>query len=112
MQYPENDIALPAEEAELAATAGPAPSPTPRPTLMPATMEAAGGQWYALVTGIDDDSSLNLRATPELNGEIVMRLYKNQRLLVLERCQEEGWVKVKTDVAEGYVVEKYLTTED
>ena len=112
MQYPENDIALPAEEAELAATAGPAPSPTPRPTLMPAPMEAAGGQWYALVTGIDNDSSLNLRATPELNGEIVMRLYKNQRLLVLERCQEEGWVKVKTDVAEGYVVEKYLTTED
>ena len=40
-----------------------------------------------------------------------MRLYKNQRLIVLEECQEEGWVKVKTDVTEGYVMASFLTQE-
>ena len=63
------------------------------------------------MTEIDDDSSLNLRKTPDLGGEILMRLYKGQQVLVLERCPQEGWVKVRTDVAEGYVVEEYLTAE-
>lgn len=112
MNYPEEAPALLIEEESLSMTPGPAPSPTPRPTLMPATLEAAPDQWYATVTGIDADSSLNLRATPNLNGNIAMRLYKGQRLLVLERCPEEGWVKVKTDVAEGYVMVEYLTAED
>lgn len=89
--------------------AGPAASPTPRPTLMPATMQAQTGQWFASVTEIAEDSSLNLRAEPNLSSEIRMRLYKNQRLLVLERCSQEGWVRVQTDTVEGYVMEKYLT---
>lgn len=89
--------------------AGPAASPTPRPTLMPATMLAQDGQWFASVTEIADDSSLNLRSEPNLSSEIRMRLYKNQRLLVVERCPQEGWVRVQTDAVEGYVMEKYLT---
>ena len=56
-------------------------------------------------------SSLNLRSLPDLSGEIVLRLYKKQRLLVLERCEEEGWVRVRTDAAEGYVMESYLSAE-
>lgn len=111
MRYDFAEAALPAAPEALAATPGPAPTPTPRPTLMPVSEEPADGQWIALVTGIDDDSSLNLRSLPDLSGEIVMRLYKNQRLLVLERCEEEGWVKVHTDAAEGYVMESYLTAE-
>ena len=111
MRYDFAESALPAAPEALAATPGPAPTPTPRPTLMPVSEEPADGQWIALVTGIDDDSSLNLRSLPDLSGEIVMRLYKNQRLLVLERCEEEGWVKVRTDAAEGYVMESYLTAE-
>lgn len=110
-QYPETDRTPAEPAAPLAATAGPPPTPTPRPTLMPSTMEAGEGQWFALVTGIDDGSTLNLRAEPDLAGDIVMRLFKNQRLLVLERCREEGWVKVRTDVAEGYVSEKFLEKE-
>ena len=110
-QYNENVIVSLKGDEALMSTAGPAPSPTPRPTLMPSTMQAQDGQWFAQVTGVDDDSTLNLRSAPDLGGDIVMRLYKYQRLLVLERCPEEGWVKVRTDVAEGYVVEKYLTAE-
>lgn len=111
MRYDFAENALPAAPEALAATPGPAPTPTPRPTLMPVSQQPAEGQWIALVTGIDDDSSLNLRSLPDLSGEIVMRLYKNQRLLVLERCEEDGWVKVRTDSAEGYVMESYLTAE-
>ena len=111
MRYDFAESALPAAPEALAATPGPAPTPTPRPTLMPVSEQPADGQWIALVTGIDDDSSLNLRSLPDLSGDIVMWLYKNQRLLVLERCEEEGWVKVRTDAAEGYVMESYLTAE-
>ena len=111
MRYDFAESALPAAPEALAATPGPAPTPTPRPTLMPVSEQPADGQWIALVTGIDDDSSLNLRSLPDLSGDIVMRLYKNQRLLVLKRCEEEGWVKVRTDAAEGYVMESYLTAE-
>ena len=111
MRYDFDESALPAAPEALAATPGPAPTPTPRPTLMPVSEQPTDGQWIALVTGIDDDSSLNLRSLPDLSGDIVMRLYKNQRLLVLERCEEEGWVKVRTDAAEGYVMESYLTAE-
>ena len=111
MRYEDQPAQMTQPEAALAATPGPAPTPTPRPTLMPMTLTPQEGQWLATVTEIDDDSSLNLRKTPDLSGEILMRLYKGQQLLVLERCPQEGWVKVRTDVAEGYVVEDYLTAE-
>lgn len=111
MRYDFAEAALPAAPEALAATPGPAPTPTPRPTLMPVNQSPTDGQWIALVTGIDDDSSLNLRSLPDLSGEIVLRLYKNQWLLVLERCEEEGWVRVRTDAAEGYVMESYLSAE-
>lgn len=111
MRYEDQPAQMTQPEAALAATPGPAPTPTPRPTLMPMTLTPQEGQWLATVTEIDDDSSLNLRKTPDLGGEILMRLYKGQQLLVLERCPQEGWVKVRIDVAEGYVVEDYLTAE-
>lgn len=111
MRYDFAEAALPAAPEALAATPGPAPTPTPRPTLMPVNQSPTDGQWIALVTGIDDDSSLNLRSLPDLSGEIVLRLYKNQWLLVLERCEDEGWVRVRTDAAEGYVMESYLSAE-
>lgn len=98
-------------DLSLLTTPGPAPSPTPRPTLMPVTHTAGAGQWYAKVTEIAEDSSLNLRSEPSLNADILMRIYKGQLLLVLERCPQEGWVHVKTDTAEGYVLESFLTDE-
>ncbi len=110
-RFEDTPIALAQPEEALAATAGPAPSPTPRPTLMPTTLPPEEGQWMASVTEIDDNSSLNLRSEPSLNGDIIMRLYKGQQLLVVEQCPEEGWVHVRTDVAEGYVMEDYLTKE-
>ena len=110
-QYPEADRALPLLNTEQLATPGPRPTATPRPTLMPLTEEAKPGTWYAAVWDITEDSTLNLRSAPDLSSDILMRLYKNQRLLVLERCPEEGWVKVKTDVIEGYVMESFLKAE-
>lgn len=110
-RYDEAETPLATAAAELSAPAGPAPSPTPRPTLMPVSLQPSGDQWVALVTGIDDDSSLNLRSLPDTSGEVLMRLYKNQRLLVLEGCQEDGWVKVATDVVQGYVMERFLSPE-
>lgn len=103
--------ALPAVTGPLSETAGPVPTPTPRPTLMPVTQALLEGAWYATVTEIDDDSTLNLRAAPDISAEIVMKLYKNQKLMVLEECPQEDWVHVRTDAAEGYVMKKFLTRE-
>ena len=109
-QYAEDGTALPALNPQSLATPGPRPTATPRPTLIPVSGEAPQGAWFATVTEIEDDSTLNLRAAPDLTGEIVTRLMKHQRLIVLESC-EGGWVKVKTDAVEGYVMEKFLTRE-
>ncbi len=102
---------LPTAPADLAATLAPPATPTPRPTLMPATMtdDLPEGAYLAAVTEIDDDSSLNLRAEPSQGAEILRRLYKYQQLIVLGPAAEEGWVHVKTDVIEGYVMASFIT---
>ncbi len=102
---------LPTAPADLAATLAPPATPTPRPTLMPATMTAdlPEGSYLASVTEIDDDSSLNLRSEPSTGAEILRRLYKHQQLIVLGPAAEEGWVHVKTDVIEGYVMASFIT---
>ncbi len=100
---------IPTPDPLLARTPGPAASPTPRPTLMPVTeADLPEGAWIASVEGIDDDSSLNLRAEPAASSEILMRLYKHQRLIVLETCEDPAWVHVRTDSAEGYVMVSFL----
>ncbi|MCL1855619.1 MAG: SH3 domain-containing protein, partial [Clostridia bacterium] len=111
-QFDDRPVSMAALSPEQLVKPGPPPTPTPRPTLMPVTEEAVGGSWYAVVTGIEDDSTLNLRSAPDLSGEILMRIFKHQRLLVVERCQEEGWVKVKTDAVEGYVMESFLQRDE
>ena len=100
---------LPTPDPVLAETPGPAATPTPRPTLMPVTADSLPeGAWLASVEGIEDDSTLNLRAEPSSAGEILMRLYKHQRLIVLETCEDPVWVHVRTDSAEGYVMVSFL----
>ena len=99
---------LPTPDPALADPPGPVPTATPRPTLMPVTGELPEGAWLASVEGIDDDSSLNLRAAPSPGAEILMRIYKHQKLVVLENAEVEGWVKVRTDAAEGYVMLSFL----
>ena len=102
---------LPTTPPDLAATLAPPATPTPRPTLMPATMtdDLPEGAYLAAVTEIDDDSSLNLRLEPSQGADILRRLYKHQRLIVLGPAAEDGWVHVKTDVIEGYVMASFIT---
>lgn len=97
--------------AAFLATPGPAATPTPRPTLMPVTTAIATGQYKVLVTGIEKNSYLNLRQTPDMTGGVLMRLYYGQELIVLDRY-DESWLHVKTDVAEGYVMEKFVQRKD
>ena len=101
---------LPTAPADLAATLAPPATPTPRPTLMPvSTTDMPEGAYLAAVTEIADDSSLNLREEPSQGAQILRRLYKHQQLIVLETCEDPAWVKVRTDVIEGYVMVSFLT---
>lgn len=104
---------LPTPDPVLAETPGPAATPTPRPTLIPVSAEnLPGGAWLASVEGIEDDSTLNLRAEPAPSGEILRRLYKHQRLLVLETCEDPSWVHVRAGDLEGYVMVSFLEKAD
>ena len=96
-QYSGESAPLPTPDPALAVTPGPAPTATPRPTLMPVTEDLPEGAWLAEVENIDDDSSLNLRAEPSPAAEILMRLFRHQKLIVLENAEVDGWAKVKTD---------------
>jgi len=107
-QYSGESAPLPTPDPALAVTPGPAPTATPRPTLMPVTEDLPEGAWLAEVENIDDDSSLNLRAEPSPAAEILMRLFRHQKLIVLENAEVDGWAKVKTDAIEGYVMLSFL----
>ncbi len=101
---------MPAVDAVFLATPGPPATPTPKPTLMPVSEQAKDGQWRAVVTQIGQNSTLNLRDQPSTQGSVLQMLYYGQPLLVLEQA-EGGWIKVKTDVVEGYVMASFVQTE-
>ena len=107
-QYSRESAPLPTPDPALAVTPGPVPTATPRPTLMPVTEDLPEGAWLAEVENIDDDSSLNLRAEASPAAEILMRLFRHQKLIVLENAEVDGWAKVKTDAVEGYVMLSFL----
>lgn len=97
----------PALSAEYLTTPGPAATPTPRPTLMPATQALAAGEYRVKVTQIGVNSSLNLRSAPSTDADILRVLYYGQELIVTKRLPD-GWLQVKTDVLEGFVMEKFV----
>lgn len=111
VSYDTGSAPLPTLNAELMATPALTPSPTPRPTLMPVSAnQMPEGAYLAVVSNIDEDSSLNLREQPNTSAEVIRRLYKNQPLIVLS-VSKDGWAHVKTDVMEGYVRSEYLQAE-
>jgi len=111
-EYAGETAPLPTPPPLLAQDPGPAPTATPRPTLMPVTGELPEGARRAKVENIAEDSTLNLRAQPSAGADILMRLYCHQELVVLEQCDIPGWVHVKTDAVEGYVMESFLVYTD
>ena len=100
--------ALPPAEADFLTTPGPIPTPTPRPTLMPQSAQAGTGNRIVTVTGVAANSSLNLRAEPSLSSEVLMRLMYGQELMVVNELPG-GWLLVKTDVVQGYVMKDYIS---
>ena len=87
---------------------GEAPTPTPRPTPIPLTVSAGKGESLAEVSNIADGTTLNMRALPSLGGDVLTRLMKYQQVLILTPADEEGWVKVRLNELEGFVLLKYL----
>ncbi|MBP5727376.1 MAG: SpoIID/LytB domain-containing protein, partial [Clostridia bacterium] len=107
-RYTGQSAPLPTPDPVLGNTPGPIPTATPRPTLMPVTETLPEGAWLAVVENIDEDSSLNLREKPSAGSKVLRRLYKHQQLIVLEEAEVTGWVRVRTDVCEGYVMVSFL----
>ena len=108
-RYKAENSPLPTPDPVLDETPGPLPTATPKPTMMPVTTDSLPeGAWLATVEHIDDDSTLNMREKPSAGSKILLRLYKHQKLIVLEEAEVIGWLHVKTDVIEGYVMMSFL----
>lgn len=88
-------------------TPGPAATPTPRPTLIPVTSPLQAGEWKARVSRIAVNSYLNLRAAPSMDADVLRQLYYGQELIVTESLPD-GWLRVKTDALEGFVMEEFV----
>ena len=106
-RYRTMPAARPYLNAEFLTTPGPIPTPTPRPTLVPQSLAPEEGQWEVIVKNINQNSSLNLRMLPNTSSDILYQLYYGQRLLVLKRA-DEGWLHVRADGVEGYVMESFV----
>ena len=89
-------------------TPGPVPTATPRPTLMPQSQIPDAQHKIVYVTGVSQNSSLNLRAQPDYLAEIITRLYFGQQLLVVKEF-EDGWLEVKTDAVSGFVRNEFVS---
>ena len=74
---------------------------------MPVLATPAPGEYLVKVTLIGTDSSLNLRDAPGTYGGIVRTLYYGQ-VLIVEREEADGWLKVRTDAVTGYVMSKFV----
>jgi len=77
--------------------------------LMPVTeADLPEGAYVVSVENIADDSSLNMRSDASPAASVLMRLYKHQHLIVLDDMDVPGWIRVKTDTAEGYVMSSFV----
>lgn len=86
-----------------------APRPTAAPT--PAPLPALeGSEYYAVVTVEGVDQTLNVRAEPSLEAEILGMLRNGSRLIV-ESETGDGWAKMKTVEMEGYVSMDFIAKE-
>ena len=73
--------------------------------------ELQEGERHARVQLSSASSSLNLRAEPNTQAEILAVLINGSRLVVTEEGTD-GWCRVRTAVAEGYVKAEYLAFTD
>ena len=73
--------------------------------------ELGSGEKYARVKLSDAGSQLNMRAEPNTGAEIVSVLMNRSRLIVCEN-RSDGWSRVRTAVAEGYVKSDYLEIDE
>lgn len=116
--YPETELThydtIPAPRQPLdrdyLSTPGPRPTATPRPTLVPVSTTPGPDQYMVAVTGIARNSSLNLRAAPNTNSDVLYQLFHGQRLLVIAKPNEE-WLEVEADGLRGFVMARFVTAE-
>ena len=73
--------------------------------------ELQEGEKYARVALSSASSTLNMRAQPGTDSEIVTVLINRSRLIVVQE-RDDGWTQVRTAVAEGYVKSEYLDIEE
>lgn len=110
----DKQVTMPAERHGLPslflATPGPRPTATPRPTLVPVHATPGPNQYMVMVTGIAQNSSLNLRAAPDINSDVLYQLFYGQRLLVKAKVNEE-WLEVEADGLSGFVMQRFVTPE-
>lgn len=86
------------------------PAATPQPACAPLP-ELEPGERYAKVTLAHGDSALNLRQRPSTGARVLAKLADGQRVILMGGDDAEGWARVRTAQAQGYVKAEFLTEE-
>lgn len=60
-----------------------------------------------LIVTADVGNTVNLRRSPSLTSEIIMRVKVKEEVTLIEKISE-NWCKVEYDNKEGYMMAKYL----
>ena len=97
---------LPEITEEVAATPRPTAEPTPAPTYVPVG-DLPDGAFYAEVALGSDASTLNLRAEPSTESQIIYTLTNGQPVIVLSDLGT-GWVEISVGTMHGYVAAQYI----
>lgn len=97
---------LPVIIEEVAATPRPTAEPTPAPTYVPVG-DLPDGAFYAEVALGSDASTLNLRAEPSTESQILYALSNGQPVIVLSDLGT-GWVEISVGTMHGYVAAQYI----
>ena len=104
IDWPEEALTDLAELPAGVGAARPEPTPTPTPVPLPPLEE---GEHYAQVTA----NMLNLRERPTTASRAIDQLPQGRRVIVSTEPDADGWVRVRTGDAEGFVKAEYLIGE-
>ncbi|MFN8375243.1 MAG: DUF4397 domain-containing protein [Anaerolineae bacterium] len=79
------------------------------PPVVAATRDPLRNVVVAEVTGVNPGANLNLRRTPNSQGEVLAPIPAGSLLVVLGRTEDTTWVEVSYEGQNGWVASQYVT---
>jgi uncharacterized protein YraI len=79
------------------------------PPVVAATRDPLRNVVVAEVTGVNADANLNLRRTPNVQGEVLTPIPSGSILIVVGRTEDSAWLEVTYEGQNGWVASQFVT---